>query len=261
MKHKIYMIPAGMGSIPKRLIPEGAQRIGAITEAALVGTVSSSCEVIRGLLANDETYFIDELPYQILHMIYPFLRDGKVTKKLAAGEVKYNVRARLIMCMQPVGLPEHYKDVFDVEQVSPFIDTTLRRVIGIDEFEQLTDVMRDDYEIRDSGDRTKFSSGAVRDLSSGKGRYDLLPWETIHHLAIHYEKGATKYGERNWEKGLPVKKYFDSAVRHLTQCFRKVQDGENHGISALWNMVCMYETLLRIQAGTLPEELDDRPGT
>ena len=33
-------------------------------------------------------------------------------------------------------------------------------------------------------------------------------------LAKHYEKGVEKYGERNWEKGIPQHSYIDSAVRH-----------------------------------------------
>ena len=30
--------------------------------------------------------------------------------------------------------------------------------------------------IKDSGERTQFSTGAVRDMHEGKGRMDLLPW-------------------------------------------------------------------------------------
>lgn len=30
--------------------------------------------------------------------------------------------------------------------------------------------------IADSGNRTEFDTGAVRDIHTGKGRYDLLPW-------------------------------------------------------------------------------------
>ena len=33
--------------------------------------------------------------------------------------------------------------------------------------------------IRDSGERTTFSTGAQRDMHSGKGRMDLLPWAAI----------------------------------------------------------------------------------
>lgn len=33
--------------------------------------------------------------------------------------------------------------------------------------------------IKDSGERTEFGTGAVRDMHSGKGRMDLLPWEAL----------------------------------------------------------------------------------
>ena len=38
-------------------------------------------------------------------------------------------------------------------------------------------------DIKDSGNRTEFNTGAVRDLHEGKGRYDLIPWDAIHELA------------------------------------------------------------------------------
>lgn len=114
-----------------------------------------------------------------------------------------------------------------------------------------------DYEIKDSGERTEFESGAVRDLRGGKGRFDLVPWAVIRALAIHFEKGAGKYGDRNWERGIPLSKFLDSATRHLAQLMDGHEDGENHAISALWNMACFYATKLWIQEGKLPESLDD----
>lgn len=33
--------------------------------------------------------------------------------------------------------------------------------------------------IKDSGNRTKFTSGAVRDIQDGKGRCDLMPLDII----------------------------------------------------------------------------------
>ena len=113
------------------------------------------------------------------------------------------------------------------------------------------------YKINDSGTRKVFETGANRDLSSGKGRFDLLPPQTIRALAIHYQKGCEKYGERNWEKGIPVARYIDSALRHLFQFLDGTDDGENHLISALWNIASCYETILRIQQGRLPENLYD----
>lgn len=89
--------------------------------------------------------------------------------------------------------------------------------------------------IADSGNRTEFATGAVRDMHEGKGRYDLLPWDAIHELAQHCEQGAKKYGERNCEKGIPIHSLIDSAIRHLSCYLRGMQD-EPHLRAALWNV-------------------------
>ena len=81
-----------------------------------------------------------------------------------------------------------------------------------------------DYTIKDSGQRTEFITGAHRDLGEGKGRFDLLPAATIRALAIHYQKGCNKYGERNWEKGIPISKYLDSGLRHAFQVLVGMDD-------------------------------------
>ena len=90
-------------------------------------------------------------------------------------------------------------------------------------------------DIKDSGQRTEFASGAVRDMAEGKGRYDLIPWEAIHELALHCEQGAAKYGERNCEKGIPIHSLIDSAIRHLS-CYLRGMKDEPHLRSALWNI-------------------------
>ena len=38
-------------------------------------------------------------------------------------------------------------------------------------------------QIKDSGKRTEFASGAVRDMQTGKGRMDLLPWEALMEVS------------------------------------------------------------------------------
>lgn len=115
-----------------------------------------------------------------------------------------------------------------------------------------------DYTIKDSGERREFGTGAVRDMSSGKGRFDLIPWEVIRALAIHYEKGCLKYGDRNWEKGIPVHSFLDSAIRHVAQVIDG-RDDENHLIAAIWNLVCAYQTILWTQRGERKTELYDLP--
>lgn len=95
--------------------------------------------------------------------------------------------------------------------------------------------------IKDSGDRTAFDSGAVRDMHEGKGRFDLLPMCVLLRLAKHYEAGCVKYGERNWEKGIPCHSYADSAFRHLVKYMDGYSD-EDHLIAAVWNLCCLAWT-------------------
>lgn len=115
-----------------------------------------------------------------------------------------------------------------------------------------------DYTIKDSGQRREFETGAVRDMATGKGRFDLIPMEPLRALAIHFEKGCQKYGERNFERGLPVHTFFDSAMRHLAMVIDG-KDDENHLVAAIWNLFVAYQTILRTQDGRLPKELYDLP--
>ena len=107
-------------------------------------------------------------------------------------------------------------------------------------------------EIKDSGTRREFDSGAVRDMAEGKGRMDLLPWSAILEVAKHCENGAKKYGEHNVDKGIPVHSFLDSACRHLA----KHMDGwtdEPHLVAAAWNV------LWAVQMGIKHPELNDIP--
>ena len=136
-------------------------------------------------------------------------------------------------------------------------------------------------EIKDSGNRRKFTTGAVRDIQEGKGRCDLMPldviatvlnstvlmdiylytkekdtthlqealntfflekesknkYEAILDLSKHFEEGAKKYGEYNWQKGIPVNCYIDSAVRHYLK-YKAGWTDEPHDRAFVWNIVC-----------------------
>jgi len=143
--------------------------------------------------------------------------------------------------------------------------------------------------IKDSGSRTEFDSGAVRDIQKGKGRCDLMPldvvaqqmnsrgepnlvmkcihkfmaegqviflyyavdffcddrnWSMPHMLlevAKHFEDGAEKYGENNWQKGLPVKSFINSGIRHYLKWLRGDND-EPHDRAFCWNILCAIWT-------------------
>ena len=112
--------------------------------------------------------------------------------------------------------------------------------------------------IKDSGKRQEFETGSVRDERAGKGRFDLLPPYAIERLARHFENGATKYGDRNWEKGQPLSRYLDSAFRHIVKVLAGMND-EDHMSAAAWNILALIETQHRIDSGVLPKHLDDLP--
>lgn len=116
-------------------------------------------------------------------------------------------------------------------------------------------------EIKDSGSRREFETGAVRDNGNTeeKGRFDLIPWEVIWDLAKHFAKGSAKYGDNNWQKGIPVDSYFDSATRHMIK-HRLGHDDEDHLISAIWNLVawCWEERYSpRARTKKLVEEIEE----
>ena len=90
--------------------------------------------------------------------------------------------------------------------------------------------------LQDSGNRREFETGAVRDMSEGKGRCDLLPACALIRLSKHYEAGAKKYAERNWEKGIPISCMIDSGMRHLLK-YLDGQTDEDHLTAAAWNIL------------------------
>ena len=96
------------------------------------------------------------------------------------------------------------------------------------------------YQIIDSGERTVFPTGSVRDMHEGKGRMDLLPWSAIMAVSKHCEAGAVKYGEHNVDKGIPTHSLLDSAIRHAAKYLDGWTD-EPHLVAAAWNLLWAIE--------------------
>lgn len=61
-------------------------------------------------------------------------------------------------------------------------------------------------------------------------------------VSIHFAEGAKKYGERNWEKGIPVHSYIDSAIRHVLKYVANWTD-EPHDRAFVWNILCAIWTI------------------
>lgn len=62
-------------------------------------------------------------------------------------------------------------------------------------------------------------------------------------VSKHFEEGAKKYGEHNWQKGIPTRCYIDSAVRHLLKWIRNDED-ERHDRAFVWNILCCIWTCI-----------------
>lgn len=127
----------------------------------------------------------------------------------------------------------------------------------LDDFGFLPHYPQEGYDnVLDSGKREEFPSGAVRDSRAGKGRFDLLPPHAIARLAKHFENGAKKYGDRNWEKGQSLSRLLDSALRHLFQLLDH-ETSEDHAAAVAWNIMVFMETGHRIAEGRIAPEVDD----
>lgn len=103
--------------------------------------------------------------------------------------------------------------------------------------------------IKDSGERRQFYDAdgkplAVRDMSSGKGRMDLLPWAAIMEVSKHCENGSKKYGEHNVDKGLNTSSFADSALRHTAKWLDGWTD-EPHLLAAAWNLLWAIQMELK----------------
>ena len=112
--------------------------------------------------------------------------------------------------------------------------------------------------MKDSGKRDTYNGGAVRDCRKGKGRFDLISPIALTRLAKVYEQGAEGKGERNWEDGIPLSRFIDSALRHINQYLEGMRD-EDHLAQAMWNIGGLIHTEECIKRGILPEELNDLP--
>lgn len=87
------------------------------------------------------------------------------------------------------------------------------------------------------------ASGFCRHDSTGKARYDLIPADILERIAIHYAKGAEKFGENNWKLSNSQEDFTSghaSAFRHFMQYFAGDAD-EDHLAACVWNMIlCDY---------------------
>lgn len=100
--------------------------------------------------------------------------------------------------------------------------------------------------------------GAVKH-DAGKARWDLLPPELMEQTALVLGFGATKYGNRNWEKGMAWGRPFAALMRHMWAWWRQENGGKDAetGYSHLAHAAACLAFLIAYEQRQAGD--DDRP--
>ena len=85
-------------------------------------------------------------------------------------------------------------------------------------------------------DGVSYATGAVRSADAEDTRYDLISPIGLRRAAEACAEGAVKYGDYNWEKGMPIGDLLNHAIRHIYK-FLEGDRTEDHLGHAVWN--CM----------------------
>ncbi|MFN3323407.1 MAG: dATP/dGTP diphosphohydrolase domain-containing protein [Bryobacteraceae bacterium] len=109
------------------------------------------------------------------------------------------------------------------------------------------------FSLKDSGDRREFPTGAVRDMASDKERPDLISPFALRRVGRWLGMGAKKYGERNWEKGMPLSVFYASLIRHALKWAMGWRD-EDHMAAVIFNA----QAIIHFEE-TGRADLDDMP--
>lgn len=112
---------------------------------------------------------------------------------------------------------------------------------------------------KDSGQRQDYASGMRRDTQDGKPDFALImpdgvPYadQMLTRWAALMERGAKKYGIRNWEKANSAEelaRFKASAFRHFIQWICGEQD-EDHAAAVYFNVQCAEFVKAKLDVGS-----------
>lgn len=97
-------------------------------------------------------------------------------------------------------------------------------------------------------------------FDSGKVRMDLLPPDALFSVAQVLTLGAVKYGDRNWEEGVPASKCEAALLRHLYRWKLHEEFDEESNLNHLAHMATNALMMLA-QALRSTKGFDDRSFT
>ena len=73
-----------------------------------------------------------------------------------------------------------------------------------------------------------FASGAIRDVDNNKEDYiETISWRALRRFAEYMTGKKAKYGVGNFKKGIPIKSYEESLLRHINKYLEvKYENGQ-----------------------------------
>lgn len=111
-------------------------------------------------------------------------------------------------------------------------------------------------QVKDSGERSEYESGMLREPDYDKPRFDLMVAEGVPYdeqiitrFALLLGKGAAKYADRNWEQANSkeeVDRMKASAFRHFMQWYCG-EDDEDHAAAVLFNIMAAEMTEFKMK--------------
>lgn len=101
----------------------------------------------------------------------------------------------------------------------------------------------------------KVDGGGLR-FNTGKDRWDLLPMDATEQVVKVMTRGAEKYAERNWERGMKWSICQGSLMRHLARAAMGERLDPESGLSHMAHVACNAMFLLAYELRGLGK-LDD----
>lgn len=95
---------------------------------------------------------------------------------------------------------------------------------------------------QEEGSTVRYGNGAVRSSDAEATRYDLVSPIGLAAVAAACAEGAKKYGDYNWERGMPANDMLNHALRHLYMFLSGNRD-EDHLGHAAWNIMAAIHSL------------------
>ena len=93
-------------------------------------------------------------------------------------------------------------------------------------------------------------------FDNDKPRTDLLPPKVLLEVADIFKYGASKYEERNWQKGIKFTKLYASCLRHLLRWGSKEDTDSESGQAHLAHLIC--DAMMLLDLRDRHPEMDDR---